>query len=146
MKSKSVLFCYAVSWLWLAILCALCGAAPWLLRRYMLWRALPQDVYRLLLAAFYLCSIPAFTALICLLRLLHSIRMLRMFSRENIRLLGIVSWCCVLVALITFAAGLRYFPLFFFTAAMLFVFLIVRVVAACFVAAEKLREENSLTI
>ena len=42
--------------------------------------------------------------------------------------------------------GVRYAPLFLVTAAMLFLFFVLQIVAACFRAAADLAEENRLTI
>ena len=43
-------------------------------------------------------------------------------------------------------AAFWYMPLLLVSAAMLFIFLIVRVVRRCFIAATALKEENNLTI
>lgn len=146
MKQKSVLFCAAACVLCLILVAALCALAPWLLRLYVGMRSISMTVYAVLLAAFYACCVPAVLALTGLLRILANIRKKELFSRGNIRLVGLVSWCCVAVAVICFAAGFWYFPLFFLTAAMLFMFLIVRVVRSLMAAALDIEEENSLTI
>ena len=77
---------------------------------------------------------------------MRNIRRDRLFGRQNTRLLSLVSWCCLAVAAICFAAAFWYMPLALISAAMLFIFLIVRVVCACFVAAAEIKEENRLTI
>ena len=146
MKSKSVIFCYIACYLCLIAILLLTIFAPQLLARYMQWRALPQQVGAVILIAFYVCCVPAVLALLCLLRILQSIRRMRMFTPQNTALLRVVSWCCLAVAFVTLAAGYWYFPLLFVTAAMLFIFLIVRVVCSLLIAATALKEENSLTI
>ena len=145
-SSKSVLICYGITWVVIGVLAGLCVTAPMLMDLYMRWRALAPEVCRAVLIAFYLSCLPAFTALICLLRILHKIRVQEMFGAANRWLLRVISWCCLAVALICFVAGFWYFPLFFLTAAMLFISLITRVVCTCFLAAAELQEENSLTI
>ena len=146
MKEKSVLFCTVAVWLCLLLLAALCVFTPRLLTIYMDFRALPYNIYIVILIAFYICCVPSAAALICLLRMLGNIRRQQMFCDANTKLLRIVSWCCLAVAGECFAAGFWYFPLFFLTAAMLFLFLIVRVVVSLMAAGVALQEENNLTI
>ena len=146
MKEKSVLFCTVAVWLCLLLLAALCVFTPRLLTIYMDFRALAYDICVIILIAFYICCVPGVAALVCLLRMLGNIRRQQMFCGANTKLLRLVSWCCMAVALVCFAAGFWYFPLFFVTAAMLFLFLIVRVVVSLMAAGVALQEENSLTI
>lgn len=146
MKDKSVLFCSAACYLCLALIAALGVSAPKLLTLYMAFRALQFNIYVVILIAFYICCVPAVAALLCLLRILGNIRRQQMFCAANIGLLRTVSWCCLAVALVCTVAGFWYFPLFFVTAAMLFIFLIVRVVISLMHAGLALQEENSLTI
>ena len=146
MKARSVVFCQIGCILWLIILAALCVAAPSAAAWYQRYRALSDGVTRAIIVAFYLCCVPAALALCSLLRLLVNIRHDRLFGRQNTRLLSAVSWCCLAVAAICLAAAFWYMPLALISAAMLFIFLIVRVVCASFIAAAEIKEENSLTI
>lgn len=147
MKQRSVILCSIATWLCLALIAALClYFAPRLLTAYMEFRKLPENIYGIILAAFYVCCVPATVALVCLLRMLGNIRRQKLFDRANIRLLQIISWCCMAVAAVCLVAGFWYFPLFFLTAAMLFIFLIVRVICSLMAAGVALEEENSLTI
>ena len=146
MKDKSVVFCYFMTYLWLGVMAALLIFAPRVLSAYMEFRALPWEIYQVILIDFYLCCIPAAVALLCLLRILGNIRRQQMFDRVNEKLLRVVSWCSLAVAILTLAGGFWYFPLFFITAAMLFIFLIVRVVCTLLAAGAALEEESSLTI
>lgn len=144
---KSAVFCtLALVLLFAAVLIALLFAAPRLVANYAAWRALPADESAALLTGFYLCAPPAGISLVCLYLLLQGIRKDRIFTDSSSRLMGIVSWCCVAVTVITGIAGFWYMPLFFVTIAMAFLFLIVRVIRGCFIAATALQEENSLTI
>lgn len=146
MKARSVLFSQIGCALWLIVLAALCVAVPFIASWYQRYRALSDGVTRAIIVAFYLCCLPAALALAALLRVLRNIRGDRLFGRQNTRLLYLVSWCCLAVAAICFAAAFWYMPLALISAAMLFIFLIVRVVCACFVAAAEIKEENRLTI
>ncbi len=121
-------------------------AAPALARIFADFRMLSPRVETVILIAYYVCTIPAFGALWCLWRLLKNIRMEEPFKRENMTLMGIVSYCCIMVAAVTLWAGFYYMPMWFIMGVMLFTFLIVRVVRGCFICAMHIKEENSLTI
>lgn len=128
------------------LLLALLFLAPYLAGWYVELRAMPQSLETVILIAFYICVLPAGTALACIYLLLQNIRREQLFCNRNCKLMSVISWCCIAVALVTSVAGLWYAPFFFIASAMLFIFLIVRVVRLCFVAAAALKEENSLTI
>lgn len=120
--------------------------APALTAWYAEFRHLSDLVRRCILAAFYVCSVPAATALYCLWQLMRNIRRNQMFERKNAKLLAVISWCCMAVAILTLASCYHYLPFGLVSVAMLFIFLIVRVVRICMVTGTLLREENSLTI
>ena len=128
------------------LLLAMLFLAPFLARWYVQMRAMQPELGTVILVAFYICVLPAATALACIYLLLQNIRREQLFCNRNCKLMSVISWCCLAVALVTFAAGFWYTPFFFITGAMLFISLIVRVVRLCFVAAAALKEENSLTI
>lgn len=130
----------------ISLLAVLSVAAPWLAGWFANFRGLSDGVRTVILIAYYICAIPAFVALICLMRILENIRRDQPFKRSNTRLMAVVSFCCMAVTVVTLWAGFYYMPLWFISAAMFFVFLIVRVVRGCFIAAVHLKEENSLTI
>ncbi len=113
---------------------------------YMAFRGLPASLATAIAAAYYGCTLPAGAALVCLLILLMNIRRHDMFSAGNSRLMAIVSWCCIVIAVICAVATYWYIPMILVSAIMLFLFLIVRVVRSCFVAATELREDQDLTI
>ena len=98
------------------------------------------------LYTFYLCSIPAAVALFCLGRLLYNILKGHIFEVGNLKLLRALSWCCMAVAVITLAATHHFIPFFLVSVAMIFMFLIIRVVGICMRAGTELKEENNLTI
>lgn len=146
MKKSSIYCCSAFSVLFLAALVVLLIFAPRLTDLYVGFRGINDEICTAILIAFYLCAVPAAIALLCLLMLLRNINEEQPFSKRNGALMAAVSWCCIAVAAVTAVAGFWYMPMLLVTAAMLFIFLIVRVVRGCFLAAAALKEENSLTI
>lgn len=120
--------------------------APLIAQWFVGLRFLDFVVYIVILVSYYLCVAPALISLISLLKILSNIRHNEPFKKQNAKLISRVSWCCIAVAAVTMLAGFFYMPMWFISAAMLFVFLILRVVRGCFIAAMYLEEENSLTI
>lgn len=113
---------------------------------YVNWRGINPLLKAVIPVAYYICAVPALIALFCLMLLLRNISREHIFHNANSRLMGIVSLCCIAVAIATAVATYWYLPFVFVTAAMVFIFLIVRIVRGCFIAAITLREENELTI
>ena len=146
MQNKAVKLSLAATVFCFALVVALAFAAPWLVGWYAQLRRIRSSGQTAILVAFYCCVPPVLAALVCLMRLLANIRAERVFSRQNTRLMAILSWCCAAVALATAACCRWYAPLLFVTGSMAFLFLIVRVVRNCFIAAAAIKEENSLTI
>ena len=97
-------------------------------------------------AAFYCCVLPAAVLLVSLDGLLANISRGEVFTRKNISILRLCSWCCMVVAAIClgFTAALLYFLIVATAAA--FIGLILRVVKNVFEQALALKEENDYTI
>ena len=146
MKHRTVTVTIGVVIFFMLLLAALLFFAPWLIRIYLDYRAMPEELGTVILAAFYSCCPPAAVALGCMFRLLANIRRNQAFCAVNPRLMTWICRCCLAVAAVTSVAGYWYPPLLFVAGAMVFIFLIVRVVRSCFVAAIEIKEENSLTI
>ena len=146
MKNKAVKFSLAAVVLFLIAGVGFGIAMPWITRWYATYRHLMESRRIAILVAFYGCLPFAMTALICLWRLLRNIQREKVFSEINSRLMAAVSWCCAAIAAGTLGACRWYPPLGFVTVSMAFLFLIVRVVRNCFIAAIALKEENALTI
>ncbi len=142
MQNKAVKFSLAAVGLCILAAIAAAVAMPWLVKRFISWETGRTAV----LIAYYACLPFVLTALVCLWRLLRNIRAERVFLDANSRLMAVVSWCCVGVAAVTLAAFRWYPPLIFITLSMAFLFLILRVVRNCFIAAIALKEENDLTV
>lgn len=142
MQNKAVKLTLAAVGLCMVAAVGAAVAMPWLVRWYISWETGRTAV----LVAYYACLPFALTALLCLWKLLRNILAERVFQPFNSRLMAVVSWCCVGVAAVTLAAFRWYSPLIFITLSMAFLFLIVRVVRNCFIAAIALKEENDLTV
>ncbi len=99
-----------------------------------------------LLAALYLCSIPAYGALWCLYRLLRNIERERVFTAENVLLLRRVSWCCAGAAIVCLLASPVWYSMVLLAAAAAFMGLIVRVVKNVFVRAIGMKDELDYTV
>ena len=130
----------------MAVLLIMLGAAPMVARWYVGLRGMPDGVFTTILICWYLCTVPAAVALWKLWRVLRRIGGGEPFDRRNIRDVCGVSWCALACAAICAVGAFGYAPFILVAAAMLFLFVIVRVTAACFRAAADLAEENSLTI
>lgn len=146
MKNKAVRLLSVLTLCCMILLLALAVLAPWLIRIYADFRRISQESSTAILIAFYACFLPSLIALLCLFRLLRNIRRERVFDDVNSALMAVISWCCMGAAAATLAAAYWYFPLLLITASMLFLFLTVRVVRNCFIAAIEVQRENSLTI
>ena len=146
MQNKAVKLSLAAVGLLILAAVGLAVAMPGLVKWYAEYRKIQDSGRTAILAAFYGCLPFALTALVCLWRLLRNIQRERVFLGENSRLMAVVSWCCAGVAAVTLGACRWYPPLGFVTVSMVFLFLIVRVVRNCFIAAIALKEENALTI
>lgn len=101
---------------------------------------------RLLLILFYVCCPAGWAAIAALLKLLHNIRANHVFTRQNVRLLRLLSWCFVFVAVAALAAFCWYPLLAVIFVAAGFMAVILRVVKNVMAQATILREEQELTI
>ena len=94
----------------------------------------------------YLAMIPAAIILFLLNKLLSNIKNKRMFEKENVNILRVISYCCFIIAAL--AAVMIYWRLLAFVvvAAFGFVGLLLRVLKNVFEQAVIIREENDLTV
>lgn len=143
---KSALLCIRITRVLLLVLAATLFAMPPFVKWYAVLRLLSRTASTVLLVAFYLCTVPAGTALCAIHKLLTNICADRVFLTDNARLVSRVGWCCAAVCVITAVAGCFYPALLFICLIMLFLWLLMQVVASVLSAAAALREENDLTI
>lgn len=99
-----------------------------------------------IILCFYPSAVLGLTALASLVLLLRNIMKNEMFCRGNVLILQIISICCFIVAVLTFAGGFFWFPFFVLSFSSGFMGLIIRVVKNVMQKAVELREENDLTI
>lgn len=146
MKKSSVTIATVSVIVCMVLIVAVGIAAPWLVSWFVRLRGLSKTVGRIIFTAYYSCGVLAEFALFWLFKLLRNIKMDKMFDGVNPYYMFYISNSCLSIALSTFVFGFWYPPFFFVAAAMLFLFLIVRVVRLCFIAATEMKEENDLTI
>ena len=97
-------------------------------------------------ATFYPCAAISSVILYFLLKLLFNIKNGEVFIKNNVTALKTVSWCCLVIMVITFVGGMFYMPFLFVALAGGFVGLMLRVLMSVMQSAVELREENDLTI
>lgn len=102
--------------------------------------------YYTVLICFYICLLPAFMALVSLIKMLFAIKREEIFTDINIKRLRVLSWCCFAVAFVTAVGCVFYVPLVVVAIAAGFMGLIIRVIKNVICSAKILREENELTI
>ncbi|MBQ6336778.1 MAG: DUF2975 domain-containing protein [Ruminococcus sp.] len=135
----AVIFCMA-----LAVGTAI--GAPWIIDWYVSVRHMAPVRGTAILVCYYICMVPALIALYCMLRVLHYITIKRPFEHTAPTYLDIISWCCIAIAVVCGVGAFWYPPLAIVSGAMVFLFLVVRVVSSCFMAGALLQEENDLTV
>ena len=119
---------------------------PSILDWYIQFRTMTELAKTAVTAAFYACVGIIFVALWNVDRLLGSILQENVFTRENVRRIRRICYCCGGVGLVCIPATVAYLPLIFLVIIMGFLCLMVSVVAHVMDAAVSLREENDLTI
>jgi len=139
----SVMLSLVMTYLAAAFLLAMMFAAPAILK------AIDNDpaFLRVMAVIFYGCCPAGWLAIVSLLKLLHNIRKEQVFTRQNVRMLRILSWCFIFVTLVSLGAFFTTYLL------MIYVFLgsgfmavILRVVKNVMERATIMREEQELTI
>ena len=95
---------------------------------------------------FYICCPAGWAAIISLIKLLHNIRKGEVFTRQNIKLLRLLSWCFVFTALASVYATYVYYPCAIVLVAAGFLAIILRVVKNVMEQATLMKEEQELTI
>ncbi len=114
---------------------------------YMQLRQITNTTTRIVLVVvLYACSLPGWMILFELFRLIRNIKRGSVFVDQNVGILRIVSYSCLLVGVITFAGGFFYQPFFFVTVAALFLTLIVRVVKNVLQQAIDMKDELDFTV
>lgn len=152
-RKQSVTLSLGVCYLVVAVLTAGLFVGPWAVemwfRIYRGWAENTEAMARMLTLfkiCFYPCAGLGFVTLYSLIRLLLNIKKDSIFVVPNVKYLRRISWCCIIVSLITLAAGVFYIPYVFVSIAAGFMGLMLRVVKNVMENAVQLKEENELTI
>ena len=95
---------------------------------------------------FYSSSVFAAIILYSLFKLLFNIKKGEVFIMRNALYLRLVSWCCFIIAAITFVGGFFYMPLSFVAAAGIFTGVLLRVLKNVMYSAVEIKQDNDLTI
>ena len=146
MNFKSIKLLKATVIFCMVLVLGLAAAAPFIVEWYVGFRKIEAFRGTALLVSYYICMIPALTALYSMLKIIIQIQNKQPFANTALLYLGLISWCCLAVGFICGGGAFFYPPLAFLSAAMLFLFLTVRVVKICFSVGMRLQEENDLTV
>lgn len=95
---------------------------------------------------FYFCTVAIFAALWNMEKLLKNLLRAEVFTRDNVKRIRNIQWCCGIVTLISLVASIFAGCMLVIVAIMGFLCLVVGVVASVLDAAVALQEENDLTI
>ena len=152
-RKHSVSLSIVVCFVFLALLTISLFAGPWFVKFwftvYRGWEengAAIKDMSMLFIYCFYPCAVFAYITLYSLLRLLFNIKKDEIFINANVKYLRLISWCCFVVAIITFVGGVFYVPFLLIAVAAAFVGLMLRIVKNIMQNAVEINEENELTI
>ena len=146
-RDKSLLFSLVCVGFFALALLTLDAGVWWLARTFfVVLRGKPMRYAVLTTVSVYLCSVPAWLTLWSLWRLLGNIRRGEVFVSANVRLLRLVSWCCVWVAAVCLLSAIYYLPFAFIAVAAGFMALVVRIVKNAFQQAIAMKDELDLTV
>ncbi|MCL1880422.1 MAG: DUF2975 domain-containing protein [Actinomycetia bacterium] len=147
-RDHSVLLSIVATRLIAVLALVLALALPWLVADgffgHRVSIAAEQAVW--LMPIYYVFLVPALVALVALDRLLAAVHQEQVFTRSNVLLLRIISWCCFAAGVVLLASSLVS-PVFFALAVLAAFFgVILRAMKNLFAAATALQEESDYTI
>lgn len=145
-KPRSLMLSRIMTVIFLLLLAAGAAGLPWLLRWYIGYSAKSQLILTPVMVSLWACALPAFVALICLGKMLKNIAHDRVFVRENVRALRLISWCCFAVSLVFLSFFFYYILGLILAILAAFAGLVLRVVKNVFEQAVAIKEENDLTV
>lgn len=105
-----------------------------------------NETIKIIFCSFYICSLPAWVALISILKLLKNVISENIFSAKNVSYLRNLSYCCGFVAVVCFVSGVEYLPMMIFSLGAGFMMLILRVLKNVIAKATEIKSENDLTV
>jgi hypothetical protein len=119
---------------------------PQILRFFIEVFGKPESYFLPTVLLLYAALPPAFAADIALHLLLRRVRADMIFTEKSVVCLRVLSWCCMLEAVIFFALGFWYYMIFLLSFAALFMGVILRVVKNVIEEASAIKAENDFTI
>ena len=99
-----------------------------------------------LMVALYISAIPGLICSLSLMKLLLNIKREEIFVGENIRILRVLSYCCIFVGAEYLVFAHRYISMILISFAALFFGLVLRVIKNVFDKAIEIRVENDFTV
>lgn len=94
----------------------------------------------------YLAVPAGWGAVVLLYKILFNINNKKVFFKDNVKYLNILSWLCIYVGVVSAVATSRYIAFLFVSISAFFIGLIIRIVRNIIQEAISLKEENELTI
>ncbi len=152
-RKRSVTLSIVVCFILAAVLVFFAIFGPMIFKAYMTgYRGFSPDgeamtrLSRTFAFCFYPCAAFSGVIIYSLLKLLFNIKADKIFISTNVTCLRVVSWCCIVIAVITLIGAFSYMPFGFVALAGGFVSMMLRVLKNVMQSAVELREENDLTI
>lgn len=150
-KKSTILSMVATALFMVVVICLLCFGHILFKMYYIDFRGFSSEAYlkelaSTLSACVYPGCVLGIVTLTLLFKMLLNIYKQKVFIKENIIYLRVISWCCIIVAVLTGYCAISYMPLTVVAASAAFMGIIVRVVKNVMQTAIALREENDLTI
>lgn len=145
-NKKSAFVSLVCVYVFMAVLVVCIVLTKLIVESYISWGARPETLFNVLRYSIYASSIPAAVVLVALRQLLTNIVKDKIFIKQNINCIRVISYSIVAFALITFVCGFFYMPYFIISLAAAFMSLIIRVIKNVMAAALEIKSENELTI
>lgn len=144
-KRSLILSIWAVRILLVALFAAMVGL-PYLISMYLEYAERPDTLLVPTLISLYLVAIVALILLLSLGRLLSNIKRDEVFIEENVKILRLISWCCIAIAALFTLISIEFIFSLIIAVAAVFIGLILRVLKNVFAIAVELKTENDYTI
>lgn len=145
-KSRSLKLSQVLVYLFLAVLIIGSIALPYLVNWFISINPTKEYNYYLLLITLWCCAVPAFIALMTLIKLLKNLSNEQVFIQDNANYIRLLSWCCFSVCIVFFVLATQHYLAIVFVIIVAFMGLILRVIKNVFAHAIEIKTENDLTV
>lgn len=136
-KNKSLKVAYAMTYVFLFILIVLAIALPLLVTWYVEYKGRSASLPTTILVTCYPCVPFVGASLVFLKKLIKNARNDKTFSKGSIRCLKNISYCFIIIAVITLVAGRYYMPFYIVGATFAFLSLVIFALKAIFIDIEE---------